>query len=165
MDWVTLSGRGITLIKKYRYMLLLVTTGIILLNIPAAEKADVQEKAEPSTPQSIEESLSHILSMIEGAGSVEVMLTQMMGEEILYQTDDSKTSGEYSQDIRKNTVLIEDSNRVEGGLIRQRNPPVYQGAIILCQGADKASIRLAIVEAVVDVTGLSSDRITVLKMK
>jgi hypothetical protein len=39
------------------------------------------------------------------------------------------------------------------------------GAVIVCQGADKPVVRLAIVEAVADATGLSTDTITVLKMK
>ena len=62
------------------------------------------------------------------------------------------------------TVIIS-SNREESGLIQQIHPPIYQGAIILCQGADSAAVRLSIVDAVANVTGLSTDKITVLKMK
>jgi stage III sporulation protein AG len=62
------------------------------------------------------------------------------------------------------TVIVMDGNREETGLVKQVLPPVYRGAVIACQGADSANIRLAIVEAVKSVTGLSSDRITVLKM-
>lgn len=39
------------------------------------------------------------------------------------------------------------------------------GAVILCQGADAAEVRLHIVEAVSAFTGLGSNRILVLKMK
>ena len=39
------------------------------------------------------------------------------------------------------------------------------GAIIVCQGGDSPTVRLNIVEAVSNVTGIGSDRITVLKMK
>jgi stage III sporulation protein AG len=63
------------------------------------------------------------------------------------------------------TVIITDSSRNESGLIRQVNPPVYLGAIVLCQGGDRPSVRLAIVDAVSKVTGLGADRISVLKMK
>ena len=55
--------------------------------------------------------------------------------------------------------------RKQTGLVQQVNPPTYLGAVIVCQGADSASVRLAIVEAVGSVTGLSTDKITVLKMK
>jgi stage III sporulation protein AG len=39
------------------------------------------------------------------------------------------------------------------------------GAIVLCQGADVPSVRLAIVDAVSKVTGLVANQISVLKMK
>ena len=79
----------------------------------------------------------------------------------MYQTDeDSASSG-----VRSDTVLLNGPDRSQTGLVRQVNPPTYLGAVIVCQGADSASVRLAIVEAVGSVTGLSTDKITVLKMK
>ena len=41
----------------------------------------------------------------------------------------------------------------------------YLGAIILCQGADHADVKLQITQAVSRATGLGTDRISVLKMK
>lgn len=41
----------------------------------------------------------------------------------------------------------------------------YSGAVILCQGANDAAVRLQIVEAVSAFTGMGSNRIIVLKMK
>lgn len=52
-------------------------------------------------------------------------------------------------------LLAEGKNRNEG----------YTGAVIFCHGADSASVRLKIVEAVSVYTGLSSNKIKVLKMK
>jgi stage III sporulation protein AG len=43
--------------------------------------------------------------------------------------------------------------------------PQYLGAIVVCQGADRSDVRLAIVEAVSALTGLGADKISVLKMK
>ena len=65
----------------------------------------------------------------------------------------------------KKTVLITGADRMETGLIRQELPPRYRGALIVCQGADRSAVKLAVVEAVANVTGISADRITVLKMK
>ena len=67
--------------------------------------------------------------------------------------------------VTESNLEDSDSSRNETGLIRQIIPPVYRGAVVLCQGAENANIRLQIVEAVKSVTGLSSDHITVLKMK
>ena len=66
---------------------------------------------------------------------------------------------------KTDTVTVTDAQRNESGLIRQVNPPVYKGAVIVCQGADNAAVRLAIVDAVGKATGLGADKISVLKMK
>ena len=50
-------------------------------------------------------------------------------------------------------------------MITQVIPASYMGAIVVCQGGDRPSVKLAIVKAVSDVTGLTSDKISVLKMK
>ena len=41
--------------------------------------------------------------------------------------------------------------------------PTFRGAVVLCDGAENAEVRLAVTQAVGAVCGLSSDRITVLK--
>lgn len=148
--------------KKYRIVILVLFLGIALLLIPEKkEEVPAQAPVTQTDKSSLEASLSEILSQIHGVGRAEVLLTQAAGERITYQTDED-ISG---TDTRRNTVLITDSARDETGLVRQVLPPVYQGAIVVCQGADSAQIRLAVVEAVMCVTGLSSDRISVLKMK
>ena len=94
-------------------------------------------------------------------GKVEVMLTECQGAETLYQTDIQQSP----DSIREDTVLTSDAQRQDHGLVRQVNPPVYLGAVVVCQGGDSPKVRLAVVKAVMSVTGLSSDKITVLKMK
>ena len=166
MDWVTLSTSCMENIKRYRYLLLVIIAGILLLRVPT-NSPDQQNSPEKDTPtaSSLEESLARILSQMDGAGRVEVLLTEALGEELFFQEDKTQSAGEHSRDSSTDTVLISGIDRTESGLIRQRNPPVYQGAVILCQGADRPGIRLAIVEAVADLTGLTSDKITVLTMK
>ena len=93
------------------------------------------------------------------------MLTEALGEEIIYQTNDDISNGDTSSSSRGDTVTITDSERNENGLVRQQNPPKYMGAIVVCQGGDNATVRLAIIEAVSNVTGLGADKISVLKMK
>lgn len=168
MDWVEARGKWTDLVKKYRYVLLVVLAGIFLMALPEGKKTETVPQTQTPTEESapdLQESLSEILSMIEGAGKVKVLLTQSEGEKTVYQTDEDITTGDTSGDVRRDTVILSDSNRGESALIKQVNPPVYLGAVVLCQGADKASIRLSIVEAVAKATGLTTDKITVLKMK
>ena len=151
----------VTIVKKYKWAAVILALGLILLLLPEKE---TQANESVITQESInilpiEEALAEILSQVQGAGKVKVMLTEAMGQETLYQNDTSGTND------KQDTVIISDSDRNELGLVRQINPPVYMGAIVLCQGADSSAVRLSLVEAVSAVTGLSTDKIMVLKMK
>lgn len=141
-------------IRKFRYVLLVLLAGIVLMMLPDGSTETAAPVAEPLPQETLESGLERILSRIEGAGEVAVMLTEAGGEEIFYQTD-----GEGAD-----TVVITDASRNEQGLVRTRNPPTYRGAIVVCKGADSAAVRLAVAEAVANVTGLGMDKIAVLKM-
>ena len=86
------------------------------------------------------------------------MLTVKNGEQTIYQTDIPGTD-------RQDTVIITDEDRAQNALVQQIISPTYRGAIVLCQGAENASVCLAIKEAVSKVTGLDASQISVLKMK
>lgn len=105
------------------------------------------------------EQLSQLLSQIKGAGKVRLLLTEAAGEKTIYQTDRT------GQDQQSDTVIITGADRGQQGMVQQIIPPEYRGAVVVCQGADDPSVRFAIVEAVSNATGLSTDRISVLKMK
>lgn len=154
-------------IKKYRYVILVCLIGIGLMILPGKEeqKAQVPSVTERTdASENTAEMLSDILKKLRGAGNVEVMLTIAAGEQRIYQTDTRGSSSD-SGSLQIETVIITSSDKNQTGLITQVLPEVYLGAIILCQGADDPSVRLAITEAVSDVTGLSTDKISVLKMK
>lgn len=150
------------LLKRYRYGILVLVIGIVLMLFPTSQ----QDKQEPSVIHqddscTMSDSLEEILEKIDGVGRVSVMLTQSAGEITIYQqnTDQSLDT------LREDTVIITGETREEQGLVRQVIPPKFQGAVIVCQGGDRAVVQLAVVEAVSALTGLSSDKITVLKMK
>ena len=158
------------LLKKYKYLIILLCIGMILMGLPSfsgEKKPDVQENAAvpTSAEPSVQEELEQILESIYGVGDVQVMLTVSQGEKTMYQTDVVSGITENSQDTDTDTVIVSDGEGGEQGLVQQKLSPVYQGAIILCQGADSPSVRLAITQAVSKVTGLPTDRIAVLKMK
>ena len=154
-------------LSKYRYAILILIIGMILMIIPERNdtSGDTKEIIQTANAQSQEESMAEILSNVDGAGAVRVMLSVKTGEETIYQTDVSQSSGNDSSNSQKKTVIISTSQRDQEGLVCQINPAVYQGAIVLCQGADDPAVRLAITEAVSKITGLGMDRVVVLKMK
>ena len=150
---------------KYRYSALILLIGIGLMLIPGKKEAKQDLSQTISQQQESEteaERLAEILSQIQGAGKVQVMLSVKTEEEMLYQTD---TQTDSSGSVRVDTVIVSGGNREESGLVRQVKPPVYLGAVVVCQGGDSSSVQLAITEAVSKITGLGADCIVVLKMK
>ena len=152
---------------KYKYVLLILLLGMVFMVQPESkeEAEEVITSVEAKEETELCTQLEDILMNIQGAGKVRVMLSVKRGEETLYQTDTTVSQTEKDSDSRIQTVLVTDNQRNETGLIYQQNPPVYQGAIILAQGADQAAIKLAIVDAVSKITGLGANEISVLKMK
>lgn len=153
---------------KYKYVWLVLLIGILLMMIPsrsqtAADETEAKELSEET--EDTEEKLEIILSKVSGAGEVKVMLSVAQGEQTIYQTDTSYSQSEDGTDSRTQTILITDKDRNEAGLVHQKNPPKYLGAIVLSQGADDPVVKLSIVDAVGKVTGLGADKIAVLRME
>ena len=150
------------IVRTYKYPILTVLLGLAILLLPTGEKHPAPEAAaQVSQSPSMEERLEAILSRIEGAGAVQVLLTEESGRQTLYQTDIQSDDTRRTED----TGLVEDAASTETGLVRQTLEPKYRGAVGLCDGADTSAVKLAIVEAVSAVTGLGADRICVLKRK
>lgn len=163
MDWKQLKKQIPVQVGKYKYVLLVILLGLALMSIPPASQTDTAEESEPVRyEQDISEELEEILGKIEGVGKVRVMLTQATAEETVYQQDEDRTS---DGDIRLETVIISDDSRSQQGLVRTVTPPTYLGAVIVCQGAQRDAVKLAVVQAVASLTGIGTDRIIVLKMK
>ena len=163
MESLNILGKFSSFFIKYKYVLLVIIIGVILMFLPVGEKKQENRIVAPSTvneQSNTETQLEEILSKVSGAGRVEVMLTTAKGEETRYQTDNNLSNDQ----SREDTVILTDEQRAQNGLITQINPPIYQGAIIVCDGANNPVVRLAIVEAVSKATGLGADKITVLKM-
>ena len=155
-------------IIRFRYPILVLAAGVVLLTVPGKVKTS-QTQDTPTTQvvsnSDLSAELTEILRQISGVGEVKVLLTVSKGEKIEYQQDEDQQTSESSVSIRKETIIIKDANDNESALIIQVIPPQYLGAVVVCEGADNANVKLAVVEAVSKATGLRSDSISVLKMK
>lgn len=142
-------------LSKYRWAVLILLMGVALMLIPSGQgKQEESVAAEATEPaEDLEGKLAAILTRIQGVGKAEVLLTVQSGRTTVYRIDED------------GTVIVTDSDRNQSGLVERVESPQYRGAVIVCQGADSPAVRLNVVEAVASVTGLSTDRITVLKMK
>ena len=167
MDIKGLTGKIKETVFKYKYAVVILLIGIGLLLIPQkAKESPIAQSTQAVRSQTIEtDELTEILQAIEGAGKVKVLLSIGSGEQTIYQTNSEiNTSGE-SNSTRYDAVVVTDAQRAETGLISQVNPPRYLGAIVVCEGADSATVRLAVTQAVARITGLGTDDICVLKME
>ena len=155
------------LLDKYKYVLLVILAGVILLLWPTGEKEQPEGHAANSTIEdfdleALEEKLSRTLSQVEGAGKVTVTLTVKSGLEQVPLTDRSTSVSERGNSVEEKTVVINTGSGQEA-VVRLQRGPVFQGAVVVCPGGDQAEVRLLLTQAVAALTGLGADRITVCK--
>lgn len=156
-------------LRQYKYVLLVIAVGILLLAWPAhqddsdpAEASGLSGTEESFSVEGLEARLGQVLSRIEGAGEVSVMLTVQSGMERVLATDTSARQEEERRELEEQTVIISTDDGEEAVLVTQRYP-TFQGALIVCSGGEDPEVRLALTRAVAALTGLGSDRITVCK--
>jgi hypothetical protein len=101
---------------KYKYLLLVLFVGLVLILFPSRSGGSALSSARSDSASDEEARLEEVLGRIDGAGEVSVLCSE-------------------------------------------------NGVAVVCGGAESASVRLAVTQAVTRYTGLGSDRITVLKMK
>lgn len=171
MELASIKKKTAEFIKKYKYVVLILLIGLVLMALPTRTdtQSEIQtqnnEKNENAEKIQLDHQLEILLSKVDGAGDVSVILTIEAGEETVFQTDTNHALSDTGNTTDITTIVITDAQRNQNGLIKQVKQPIYKGAIIVCEGADSPTVRLAIVDAVSKATGLGTDRISVLKMK
>ena len=166
METLTFKSRIQCVFNKYKYVALVVIIGIALMLLPTDKKdADppntIKESTETDVP--LDSKIANLLRTMHGVGEVNVLLSVVTGEERIYQIDEDISDDE--RDVQRSTVIVSDASRNQQGLIKQIIPPTYNGAVVVCDGGDDPTVKFAVVDAVSKLTGLSTDRISVIKMK
>ena len=69
---------------KYKYPILVALVGLALMLLPSGEPAAETPPVEPVMEEGLEQRLEALLSQIEGAGRVTVLLTEREGPMTLY---------------------------------------------------------------------------------
>ncbi|MBQ7872135.1 MAG: stage III sporulation protein AG [Oscillospiraceae bacterium] len=164
-------------VKKYKYVALVLVIGLALLLLPLGGGEEAAEVVtEPAARESdadyaarMEARLTEMLAQIEGAGEVQVMLTLAGSGTTTYQTDLQRSSSTDENSTQtseeRKTVILSTGSAYDEAAVSAVTYPQFQGALIVCQGAGSAAVRYALLQAVSALTGLSADRITVVKMK
>lgn len=121
--------------------------------------------------QELESELGSILSSIDGAGQVRVMITLQGSYEYIY-AQENKNSSDSSQkadssDLREeteNSYIIIDTDEGEKALIRTELSPSIAGVVVVCEGADDELVCQRIMLAVTTALDISSKRVCVIKL-
>ena len=127
--------------NKYVRALILIVAVALVCSLLLRERPD-----EPSqnTQQTADEEtkLSQILSQIDGAGEVEVMITYESGPE-----------------------AVPAAGGMGEQLILKELSPVIRGVVIIAQGADDISVKMQLLQAAVTVLQVEETRIDVFTMR
>lgn len=103
----------------------------------------------------IEQRLAAVLSRIDGAGDVSVVLTYEAGARTEYAVNESAgRDGAASRDV----VLVGSSR---DGLAVQVQEPQVRGVLVVADGAGDAAVRQMICDAVASLLGVSANRIVI----
>lgn len=153
---------------KYKFVALILCLGVVLMLLPtrgARGEGETAQTAQAEAGQTfeleqLERKMEAALSEINGVGEVTVVLTlRSSGEDVLAQD----TSEGASTD--RETVIVSTGSGTEEAVSVKTIYPEFQGALVVCDGAGSAGVKLEVLQAVSAITGLSSDQISICQRK
>lgn len=122
----------------------------------------------------LEDELEDILSNISGVGKVEVLITYSQSSQVVAMydekvttsiTEETDTAGAkrnvQESDVSKEIIVDGDNAPITEKVVM----PKIEGAIVIAEGANNATIKTDIIQAVSAVTGVSTYKVQVFKMK
>ena len=163
--WAGRFGTWKGALEKYKYVLLVMAAGALLLWLPLGSpggEAETQEEGDRTDAQfdleAFEEKLEQALSRVQGAGEVKVVLSVDTGErQILAQDQELDADG----GCNTATVTLGRGSGSQEVVPLQTVAPQFRGALVVCPGGGEATVRLDLAQAVAALTGLGADRITI----
>jgi stage III sporulation protein AG len=133
-----------------------------------------QNAATQNTSETLGTRLERILSQVESAGKVSVLITYETGPEIVpaVKTDkQSNSSNDGTEQTNSTTSTTQDSEPVvvqgKNGtepMVLMTKEPVVLGVLVVAEGASELDVRLRLMQAVQVALQIAPDRIEVLPM-
>lgn len=172
LDMAGLTERLRSWAGKYRYVLLVILAGVVLLLLPTGGKEQESGTAETAAVSAqaldtgaLEEKLERALSRVRGAGEVDVVLSVEAGPRQIWAMDRKREQEADAVREEESAVILSRGSGQEETVPVQQISPRFRGALVVCSGGDDPSVRLAMTEAVSAITGLSTDKISICKGK
>ena len=161
-------------LSAYKYVLLVVLAGVAVLLWPEGDGGGgdppAAQTAAPAEAdlEALRAEMEEILSAIDGVGDLRLMLTleddgerKLAGDSSLRYSGPTASPEDYER--QSETVVLSRSGSSQEVVVIREVSPSFRGALVVCGGGDVASVRLAVIEAVSALTGLGTDKISVVK--
>lgn len=150
--------------KSVGVLFVMLITGIMLI-MGTGKESRVKASDSKEQVQDLDKRLEQILSQVEGAGKVKVLINyRQSGEKILAYDLESNTNERDSQ--KENTSkseVVYDGNKMP--VILKEYMPKVEGVIIVAQGGNIENVKKQLIAGTVALLGIEEHKIEVLKMK
>ncbi|MBQ3004957.1 MAG: hypothetical protein IJD88_03410 [Clostridia bacterium] len=152
--------------KKLAIILILAVLTIVLIvasELIPNEKEEIIEEVngvEYSYAENLETKLSTMISNINGAGNTKVLVTLKSSSESVYAYDSN-----VNDDKQEYKYILLKNGSTQDGLLLKMTAPEIRGVAVVCEGASSATVRKDITDMITSVLDISSNRVSVIKMK
>lgn len=159
--------------KKIAFIIIIGLCGIVLIclsevtNKEAVKTETTTESIKSNEKEyidNLENKLTDIISSIEDAGQVKVMITLKGSNENVYAVNENIKNDENSNNYSNSYVIIDNKNTKEGIRIKILEPEI-RGVAVVCTGGNNPKVVEQITNAVTTVLGIGSNKVSVSKMK
>ena len=168
------NKKSVEIIIAVVIILIIISIYISTLGSNTAQNEETSQTGSTLTNQEeLEKRLENVLSAIEGAGDVKVMITYETTSEIVPAMDTQKqtttsegndgTSSSQSQTESSKPVTIQQQSGAEPVVITEKQPKV-RGAIVIAQGAGDVKVKMSLLKAAQTVLNISADKVDVFTM-
>lgn len=139
--------------------------GIMLVMGGSSGKGRSIASVESADSDSLNKELEDILSQVEGAGQVKVLINyKQSGEKILaYDMESNINENEGSKENNSKSEVVYDGNKMP--VILKEYMPKVEGVIIVAQGGNIENVKKQLIAGTVALLGIDEHKIEVLKMK
>ncbi len=162
------TKRRIILVTGALSLALIFLSGFLPLDNKSEESTGADPPQETFTSddyrKELEGELEGIISKIDGAGSVEILITMESTAEDIYAADRSEsTSADAVHSEQNEYVIIKGRDGSEQTVLKKQRMPEIRGVLVVCEGGDSSVIREKITAAVAGALGIARGKVVVVQ--
>ena len=142
---------------------------ISTLNTDTTTQTDTTSLTTEEYATFLENKLSSVLSDVNGAGKVSVMITLECGIEYVYATESEEVTNTTTSDDNTTTkttssenILLVTTSGKSTPVVLKQNLPKVSGVIVVAYGASNISVRMELMNAVTSLLGVSAENVQIL---